>query len=136
MKLISLVIPVASIDNEVYLWGQTRQSFDEFNGFFEFPGGKIEKDEKPQEAALREIFEETNIKLDKSNLDLAFIWNDFLSPTKPIRFYVYLTKSDFAKAKGEYKKLSDLCESSFKIPPINKVFLRKHQDTLSTFATY
>lgn len=135
MKLISLVIPIASIDNEVYLWGQTRQSLDEFKGFFEFPGGKIENGEKPLEAAIREVLEETSISLSESDLSLGFIWNDFLTPTKPIRFFVFLTKSDFANGQGEYKKLSDLCESSFKIPPINKVFLRNYQDTIKLFVT-
>ena len=30
-------------------------------GYWEFPGGKIEKDESPEEAALRECLEETGI---------------------------------------------------------------------------
>lgn len=133
MKLISLVIPLLLKNESVFCFGQTRKSSDEFNGFFEFPGGKIEKGESPLLAAQREILEETGIVLEKSDLDLGFIWNDFLSPEKAIRFYVYFTKKDFDKAKGEYLPLEEVCRDSFKIPPINKLFLREYHNRLKNY---
>lgn len=130
MKLISLVIPLLLKNESVFCFGQTRQSSDEFNGFFEFPGGKIEKDESPLLAAQREVLEETGVELVEKDLRLGFIWNDFLAPQKPIRFYVYFTLKSFALAKGEYLSLEEICDEGFKMPPINKLFLKEYKNQL------
>lgn len=37
-------------------------------GFWEFPGGKIEPDESPEDAIIRELSEELNITLSKTDL--------------------------------------------------------------------
>ncbi len=41
----------------------TSRGYGEFKGKWEFPGGKIEKDETPQQALIREIKEELNITI-------------------------------------------------------------------------
>lgn len=62
MKLI-LVSAVALIDkdNRVLL-AQRRQSSERFAGLWEFPGGKVEHGETPQDALLRELHEELLIE--------------------------------------------------------------------------
>lgn len=133
MKLISLVIPLLLKNESVLCFGQIRKSTDEFDGFFEFPGGKIEKNESPLLAAQREVLEETGVFLKENDLSLGFIWNDFLGPEKPIRFYVYFTLIHFDKAEGKYLELTEICHESFKMPPINKIFLKEYQNHLKNY---
>lgn len=47
---------------------------DLFKGWL-FPGGKIEPDESPENAALRELKEEINLDADKNNLKLLCQFN-------------------------------------------------------------
>ena len=65
---ISIVIPYIKKDSELFLWVQDRKSSDELAGLLEFPGGKIENEETPEQAAMREVLEETGVFLDESKL--------------------------------------------------------------------
>ena len=49
-----------------------------FSGFFEFPGGKVEKDECLLESLDREIYEELGIRLDFRKI---YYLNNFIFPT-------------------------------------------------------
>ncbi|MFZ8932680.1 MAG: NUDIX domain-containing protein [Bacteriovoracaceae bacterium] len=64
------IIPVSIViffkertDHSVKLWCQTRQSQGTLHGLWEFPGGKIEAGENPEQAALRELGEEVDPQL-------------------------------------------------------------------------
>ncbi|NLW10774.1 MAG: (deoxy)nucleoside triphosphate pyrophosphohydrolase [Clostridiaceae bacterium] len=46
----------------------TERGYGEFKGLWEFPGGKIEPDESPQEALIREIKEELDIDISVGDL--------------------------------------------------------------------
>ncbi len=41
--------------------GAFRRKYGEYRGFYEFPGGKIEENETPEQALIRECYEELNI---------------------------------------------------------------------------
>jgi len=67
---VNKIIPVSIIiffkertENSVKLWCQKRQTKGTLNGLWEFPGGKIEPTEGPEQAALRELGEEVDPKL-------------------------------------------------------------------------
>lgn len=60
-----------------------RNAKKQFGGLWEFPGGKIEKDETPQQAIVREIFEEFCLSIEPVILHESYQWGD----TNPIEFY-------------------------------------------------
>ena len=55
MKTIRVVAAVIRRDDMIFA---TARGYGEFKGGWEFPGGKIEDGESPQEALIREIDEE------------------------------------------------------------------------------
>lgn len=62
MKTIKVVAAIIKSENKIFA---TQRGYGEFKGGWEFPGGKIEEGESPQEALKREIMEEleTEIKV-------------------------------------------------------------------------
>ena len=62
MKTIRVVAAVIRSENKIFA---TARGYGEFKGQWEFPGGKIEPGETPQQALVREIKEEleTDIKV-------------------------------------------------------------------------
>lgn len=63
MKRAAVVIPLININNEAHIIFQVRaKRLKSQPGDICFPGGKIEKGEKPLEAALRELREELGLK--------------------------------------------------------------------------
>lgn len=60
MKTISVVAAVIIAQNKENkkMIFSTQRGYGEFKGGWEFPGGKIEENEKPEEALVREIQEE------------------------------------------------------------------------------
>lgn len=55
MKTINVVAAIIKKDNKIFA---TQRGYGEFKGEWEFPGGKIEQGETPQQALEREIREE------------------------------------------------------------------------------
>ena len=60
MKTINVVAAIIVQNKKVYA---TQRGYGEFKGGWEFPGGKIEKGETPQQALKREIEEELQTEI-------------------------------------------------------------------------
>ena len=65
MKTIRVVAAVIRSEDKIFA---TARGYGEFKGQWEFPGGKIEPEETPQEALVREIQEELDVKIEVGDL--------------------------------------------------------------------
>ena len=72
MKTIEVVAAVIVKEGEVFA---TQRGYGEFKGWWEFPGGKIESDECPQEAQVREIREELDAEIEVGELLETVEWD-------------------------------------------------------------
>ena len=59
-KIIEVVAAVIKSKNKIFT---TQRAYGDIKGFWEFPGGKVEEGETPQEALIREIREELDIEI-------------------------------------------------------------------------
>lgn len=61
MKVINVVAAIIVKNNKIFT---TQRGYGDFKGGWEFPGGKIEENETPENALRREMLEELNVKID------------------------------------------------------------------------
>lgn len=60
MKTVRVVAAVIRNKDKIFA---TQRGYGDFKGGWEFPGGKIEEGETPQEALMRELKEELEVKI-------------------------------------------------------------------------
>lgn len=65
LKTVKVVAAVIRKGNRIFA---TARGYGDFKGQWEFPGGKIETGETPQQALKREIMEELDTEIDVKNL--------------------------------------------------------------------
>jgi 8-oxo-dGTP diphosphatase len=65
MKIIEVAAAVMKHEDKIFA---TQRGYGDFKGFWEFPGGKIEAGETPEQALKREIKEELNIDIEVGEL--------------------------------------------------------------------
>ena len=65
MKTIRVVAAVIRDKEKIFA---TARGYGEFKGQWEFPGGKVEPGETPQQALIREIMEELNTEIEVGEL--------------------------------------------------------------------
>ena len=65
MKHIEVVAAVIRRGDEIFA---TQRGYGEFKDWWEFPGGKMEPGESPQQALVREIREELDAEITVGNL--------------------------------------------------------------------
>lgn len=76
-KRIRVVCALIKKNNRIFV---AQRDYGEFKGLYEFPGGKIEDGETPEEAIIREIKEEleTTIKVEKFLLNEVYEYPSFI----------------------------------------------------------
>ena len=72
MKTIEVVAAIIIRNNEVFA---TQRGYGDWKGWWEFPGGKIESGECPQEALKREIREELDAEISVGELLETVEWD-------------------------------------------------------------
>ena len=72
MKTIEVVAAITIKDGQVFA---TQRGYGEFKGWWEFPGGKMEPGESPQEALRREIREELDAEIEVRELLETVEWD-------------------------------------------------------------
>ncbi len=124
MKMI-FCAALALIENGKVLMA-TRPDGKEFSGLWEFPGGKLEPNETPEDALVREIKEELEIELDKKEL-IPYRFSSLNFGEKHITMLLYLcTKhkgniNPKEQQKYDFKDLNSL--NKLKVPPLDEGLL-------------
>ena len=72
MKKIEVVVAIIIRDGKVFA---TQRGYGEWKDWWEFPGGKIEAGECPQEALVREIREELDAEIEVGELIETVEWD-------------------------------------------------------------
>ena len=72
MKILEVVAAIIIKDGQIFA---TQRGYGEFQGWWEFPGGKMEAEESPQEALKREIREELDAEIEVKELLETVEWD-------------------------------------------------------------
>jgi len=84
MKTIEVVAAIISKDDRIFA---TQRGYGEWKDWWEFPGGKIEQGETPEEALKREIREELSAEI---SIDQFLCTVDYDYPTFHLTMHCYL----------------------------------------------
>lgn len=84
MKTIEVVAAIIIQDGKVFA---TQRGYGEWQGWWEFPGGKIEPGECPQDALKREIKEELDAEIEVGDLLETVEWD---YPTFHLTMHCYI----------------------------------------------
>ena len=122
MNQLILVSVLAIIDkqNKVLI---TKRPIDKpFGNFWEFPGGKLKKNETPEHAIVREIKEELDINIEKNCIaPLSFSTTNFNKNSYIIMLYVCrkLEKNLKIKENVEFKWVHPFNLNKYNMPKAN-----------------
>ena len=98
-KYINVVACVLNKNEKILIASRPEKKF--LSGFYEFPGGKVEKDECLIEALDREIFEELGIRLDFSKI---YYLKNYRILKHNISLHFFLCLKWFGKIKNKEKQ--------------------------------
>lgn len=110
VKLVSVVIPLRKQGVSWQAWVQLRREDGPLDGYFEFPGGKIESGEDSYQAAARELLEEVEINVSADSLKLFQVMNYDYSDRRVCLYFHLLMVTDIEAGwqRGQWHELSAL----------------------------
>ena len=130
---IKLVAACALINEQGKVLINTRPEGKDYAGYWEFPGGKVEENETPEEAIIRELKEEINIDVSAACLaPLSFTERNYE------KYYVVVLLYICRKWEGHMKPMenqelewifpTDIAD--FKVLPADKSFFATLRDLI------
>ena len=130
-KKLQLVVSIALIDNSDQILISKRPAKKHLSGYWEFPGGKVEKNETPENAIIREVKEELNIDIsNKCIAPLSFSEFDYKNFQLLLLLYVCRRWEGEPKSmeKNEFKWVKANMLRQFKMPPADDSLIYNLQD--------
>ena len=130
---IVLVSAVALVDPDGLVLLSQRPKEKEMGGFWEFPGGKVEKGETPEEALIRELKEELGILIwDSCLAPLTFASHDYTNFHLLMRLFICRRwEGTPAPKEGQNLKwVHPIDMKNYKMPPADIPIIPRLRDWL------
>ena len=132
-KNLVIVASIAIIDANDQILIAKRPNKKHLSGFWEFPGGKVEKGESPEYALIREVKEELNIDINnKCIAPLTFSEFDYKKFHLLLLLYVCRRweGEPMSMEKNEIKWVKANTLRQYKMPPADDSLIYSLQDLL------
>ena len=132
-KNLVIVASIAIIDADDQILIAKRPNKKHLSGFWEFPGGKVEKGESPEYALIREVKEELNIDINnKCIAPLTFSEFDYKKFHLLLLLYVCRRweGEPMSMEKNEIKWVKVNTLRQYKMPPADDSLIYSLQDLL------
>ena len=130
-KKLQIVVCIALIDCNDQILISKRPKKKHLSGYWEFPGGKVEKNESPESAIIRETKEELNVDINnKCIAPLSFSEFDYKVFQLLLLLYVCRRWEGEPQSmeKNEIKWVKANMLRQFKMPPADDSLIYRLQD--------
>lgn len=125
-KKLKLVVSIALINHEEKVLIAKRPAKKHLSGYWEFPGGKVEENETPERAIIREVNEELNININgKCIAPLCFSEYKYKSFNLLLLLYVCRRWEGNPESmeKNEIKWVKPNTLRNYKMPPADNILI-------------
>ena len=130
-KKLQVVVSIALINSNDQILISKRPNKKHLSGYWEFPGGKVEKNEFPENAIIREVKEELNVDINnKCIAPLSFSEFDYKKFQLLLLLYVCRRWEGEPRSmeKNEIKWVKANMLRRFKMPPADDALIYSLQD--------
>ena len=132
-KNLVIVASIAIIDANDQILIAKRPNKKHLSGFWEFPGGKVEKGESPENALIREVKEELNIDINNKCI-APLTFSEFNYEKFHLLLLLYVCRrwegEPMSMEKNEIKWVKVNTLRQYKMPPADDSLIYSLQDLL------